>query len=401
MNKKLKMILICIVLLAICVAFTFGQPSMLRYGNRAGCYGFHNVAVGPSPHFASWHRISTDPVLILDNRYQFRFPAQHWLQLQILDPVTGEIVRDLEFPIRSNINTFALADGEDVIAIARGHWIDESGELLLFDLETDNPPKNLTAIERTGFVMWHPNEKVLATIYYPKGYDQGSNIVALYDVNDTNPVQTDTFRLKRVAINRFLGWSNNADVIAVSQLDSVGEIPYFIFLEKGQIEKSLYHESHHHCVTNGQWSPQEPILAFSGTNTETEGWDIFLEAVASPDRADRSLINLTNTSGEDELHPIWSPDGNRVAYVKVYLDAADNRRQELFVIDLNDATYTPIQLTDTLDGPADKPVWLSDDEIAYLSWSLTEHTWSLKNVSLVERESRKIMDIPQVWYKEP
>jgi hypothetical protein len=398
MNTKLRiLVLISSILAIISIVFVFGQSkNLLRYSSANICYGFHHIA---SPQFASWHRINEDPLLILMNRYQFRFPVQHWLQLQIMNPVTGDVKQIVEFPTRSNINAFVLLENQSVIAITRG--FSESAEILLFSLEADGLPERFSTINGAEQVVWHPNAPRLATIYYPEGYDHASNIIALYDVGDMSLSQTDTFSLKRIAISQILGWSNDGQIVAVSQVDRIGEIPYYIFVEMGQIQESLYRESRNNCVSNGQWSPRASVLAFSGTNTETEGWDIFLETVAFPDRADRPLINLTNTPGEDELHPTWSPDGNHLAYVKVYIDAADNRRQELFVIDLNDATYTPIQLTDTPDGLADKPVWLSDDEIAYLSWSLTEHTWSLKNVSLVDHESRKVIDIPQVWYREP
>lgn len=219
-------------------------------------------------------------------------------------------------------------------------------------------------------------------------------------MSGVNPLQTDTFRLKRIAINQILGWSNGGQVIAVSQYDKNGEIPYYIFVDSGRIEKSLYRESLHNCVADGQWSPNKPTLSFSGQNVDTEGWDIFLETVTSPDSREWALVNLTNTPREDEINAVWSPDGKQLAYVKVYKDAADNLRQELFVLDLNDALLTPMQLTDSPEALVDSPWWISDTEIAFLIWSPADRIWSLNIVSLDEREPRKISDIPQLLYRE-
>ncbi len=394
MNRKLKIALIGSILLTILLVFVSRNTSMLRYGNRATCGGTNF-----SSRFASWHRTDADAVLIFRNTKQFRFPTEHWLQLQILNPATGEIEQDIEFPIRSNIRVVTLSENEDVIAITRGFG--ESADTLLFSLKMKNVPERLATIRGAERTVWHSSEQMLAAIYYPEEYEHGSNIIALYDVSGAEPVQTDTFRLKRIAISQILGWSNDGQVIAVSQYDKNGEIPYYIFVDSGRVEKSLYRESLHNCVADGQWSPNEPILSFSGQNEDTEGWDIFLETVASPNSKEWSLVNLTNTPREDEVNVVWSPDGNHLAYVKVYRDAADNLRQELFVLNPNDALPTPIQLTVTPDALVDSPWWISDTEIAYLTWSPAELIWSLNTVSLDEPEPKKIAEIPQLWYSEP
>lgn len=111
---------------------------MLRYGNRAYCIGFHDVSVR-SAGFSSWQRADEDAVLILMNTQQHRFPTEHWLQLQFWNPTIGKVERDVEFPIRSKIGSVALSENEDVLAITRGHWIDSSGEVLLYSLESSQP----------------------------------------------------------------------------------------------------------------------------------------------------------------------------------------------------------------------------------------------------------------------
>lgn len=394
MNTKLKIALIGSILVTILLVFVSSNTSMLRYANRATCGG-----TSFSSRFASWHRTGADAVLIFRNTKQFRFPTEHWLELQILTPATGEIEQDIDFPIRSNVRVVTLSENEDAVAITRGFG--ESADTLLFSLEMKNVPERLATIRGAERAVWHSSQQMLAAIYYPEEYEHASNIITLYDVSGAEPVQTDTFRLKRIAISQILGWSNDGQVIAVSQYDKNGEIPYYIFVDSGRVEKSLYRESHHNCVADGQWSPKEPTLSFSGQNEDTEGWDIFLETVASANSKEWSLINLTNTPHEDEVNAVWSLDGQYLAYVKVYKDAAENQRQELFILNPNDILPTPMQLTDTPNALVNSPWWISDTQIAYLTWSPAELIWSLNTISLDESEPSKITDIPPLWYSEP
>lgn len=375
------------------------QQSLLRYGNRASCVGVHGLH---SAHlFASWHRINDADMLIFENTQRSRFPTQHWLQLQALNPETGEVEKDISFPVRSNIRDFTFFEAKDLIAITRDYG--ESAETSVYSLGTGEQLERIAVIERAVRVTWHPDELLLAAIHYPKGYDQGSNIIALFDVSGATPVLTREFELKDVAIAHNLGWSGDGQIIAVSLYDPVGEIPYYIFPENEVVVQSLFHRSRHNCVTDVRWAPDKQEIVFSGDNDALDGWDIFRESVAPAGSEGRSLVNLTNSAGEDEYGVSWSPDGKEIVYVKVYEESADDLRQELFILEVNGRFASPVQLTDTPGEFETNPLWIAKEKIAYLSWNPDGASWSLKTISLVGTgtEPETVLEIPREWYRLP
>ena len=67
---------------------------------------------------------------------------------------------------------------------------------------------------------------------------------------------------------------------------------------------------------------------------------------------------------------------------------------------LDDLSSGPFQLTNTLDEFESNPIWLSQSEIAYLSWRPGEGSWFLNILSTSEggTASRRVMEIPSSWY---
>jgi len=212
-----------------------------------------------------------------------------------------------------------------------------------------------------------------------------------------------THELEYSNIREVLGWSGNGEIIAVSQYSENGAIPYYLYVEEGVLERSLFHAAFHNCVIDADWAPEEQTIAFSGDNDMLDGWDVFLETVAPAGSEERSLTNVTNTPGADEFNVAWSPDGSKIAYTKASYDSARNLRQELHLINLGDYSSLPIQLTDTLEEFEANPLWIAEDRIAYLSWHPAQATWTLKAQSIggAAGEVETIFEVPRGWYYHP
>jgi dipeptidyl aminopeptidase/acylaminoacyl peptidase len=102
-------------------------------------------------------------------------------------------------------------------------------------------------------------------------------------------------------------------------------------------------------IMSPAWSPDGSRIAFTADSRESGHFDIFTV------QADGSgLVNLTNSSDEEEMYPAWSPDGTRLAFMSASLAGA----VELTILDLNSLTRSlaPHKMT----GWEDSPVWSPD-----------------------------------------
>lgn len=374
-------------------------PYLKRYGNSYYCLGtFDSGSYSRGYHFPVqakdaqmilfWHEAS--------NAFILKDAAT---VLHMLDATGMEETEQINNePIRRSVYV-TLAENYDVAAftVSTGNI----GHVLVYPFDEEEQERQSIVIERATLTAWHPSIQSLAAIYHPEGYESSSNIVALFEITDLTAVLTRTYTLESIDIGEILGWSSDGQVIAVSQYDKIGLIPYYLFLEDGAVRKSLYDTSANNCVFDAQWSPTEQEIIFTGESNATEGWDIFLEEVAPREGKGGSLINLTSTPGEDERNAAWSPSGEQIVYMKGYEDTTGDLHQELFVIDVNNTNLPPIQLTDTLEEFETNPMWISDTEIAYLSWSPTRLAWSLNTISIADHVSKRLMEIPTSWYQQP
>jgi Tol biopolymer transport system component len=262
--------------------------------------------------------------------------------------------------------------------------------------EKDRP----LVIDGASTPVWHPAEDKIAAIYYPDEERYGSNTVAIIAVEEDGYRIVETHELKRLDIADVFDWSSGGNVIALAQYDRLGSVIYYLFVEAREAKRSLFYTNDLTCVLDAQWSPTSDVLAFSAENSATEGQDIFLERVPSDNRREWSLVNVTQSPGQDERNVTWSPDGTRIAFVKAFVDDQGAFRQELYLVDVEDDSLLQVQLTDTEDQYETDPMWLSDSEIAYLSWDREQLTWSLSKVSVADHRIEQIMEIPTSWYEK-
>jgi TolB protein len=121
------------------------------------------------------------------------------------------------------------------------------------------------------------------------------------------------------------------------------------------------------CQASPDWAPGSNQLAFVA-NPEIQ-WDMFIQEQGStrPRRA-------VHTERIDEYQPSWSHDGRHLAYVGVEVDSDDSLIQDIYT--LNVSTGEILRLTDSEGEHESLPLWSPrGDKLAYLS--LKDNQWYL------------------------
>jgi Tol biopolymer transport system component len=306
---------------------------------------------------------------------------------------TGKIGQINATPLRNGVG-LTLSEANRAAAVTTGYassifFFQQTGELI-----------EPILIERANSAIWRPTANIIATRYYPDEILYGSNTVALFALESDGYRLIETYDLKRLAITDVFDWSSSGNVIALSQYDRLGSVIYYLFVEDGEAKRSLFYTNDRTCVLDAQWSPADEVLAFSAENSATEGQDIFLERVPSDNRREWSLVNVTQSPGQDERNVTWSPNGTRIAFVKAFEDEKGVFRQELFMVNVGGESLEQVEVTDTENQFETDPMWISDSEIAFLSWDNEQSTWSLNKVSIANNEIEQIMQIPESWYEK-
>ena len=386
------LIVVFVLLLAAC-----GSGSLIRYGNRAVCVGHLGAGAEaasrgyPFPIRAryaemviGWHQASKAFILNDDN-------------------TTVQVIRMNSTVTTSQLTGTGLALAKTDSLLATNAVFGDLPAVLISNFEDDSPPDGTIRIVKAASPAWHPSGPLLSVIYFPDSDQQYSDLVAIVDLASSSTTPMEVIRTNHLAIAENLGWSTTGDIIAISQYDSNGLVPYYLFGDLAKTVRSGFSSSQNNCVLDAQWSPKENILAFSGTNSSMQGWDIMLETIATLEGAESSLINLTNTPFEDEISSAWSPTGRQIAFVKAWVDPNSELRQDLYVVELDELESPLFQVTDTLIEYETSPMWISDTEIAYLSWVPDEPAWYLKVLSVAEPEGEPeiILRLPESWYRAP
>lgn len=295
----------------------------------------------------------------------------------------------------NNLGTYALsrADGALDMEVTEVHAYDpvslEEGSLL-------------DRILRLELPAWHPTEQVLAGKYY-NADAFASNIIAIFDTTRSAETPVALLDLDWSDVGRVLGWSGDGQMIAANQFRKSGLTPVYIDRETGAFAVSSLNNGFNNCVTDGEWSPNDRTFAFPGQVDSADGYDIYIEKVGSVEEGQSELVNLTNTPKEDEQGLSWSPDGRQVAFFRGYLDESGTYQQELARISVDQDPNESIQLTFTDEEFETAPLWISANEIAYLSWDYPQSKWFLRTLSVTspEQQPRRVMEIPDSWYRTP
>lgn len=396
MIRRNLMVVICLFIVLL-VSVTCLRHDPLRYGNSYNCGGyFTSNSNRLDEDFFSAHRAIPSNVIAQghshSNSVAFTDEASSLYAASSLYVWHQAAPEDLEQVGTRLLRRTSLSLGQNynLAAVSRGPGYSSKTSLLEFG---DGEPRNQkTGIQHIRGAVLHPSQLLLAGNYYPEENDH-SSIIAVFDLTNDDPLPVATYTLNYNP-DRVFGWSSNGEIIAVSGDDPKGLIMHYIHTGSGAIEQSHFQDPGS-CVADAVWAPNDQMIVFSGESTAD--WDLYLESVASKDDNDGSLLKLTNTPEVDERYAAWSPKGDSIVYVKTYTDIDNRVRQELFLIDISDLEAEPVQLTDTLDEYETGPMWITEDEIFYLSVSVPEQKFLLKSISVSDRETQTLYVIPEEW----
>jgi len=115
------------------------------------------------------------------------------------------------------------------------------------------------------------------------------------------------------------------------------------------------------------WSPDGERIAYV-SETLLSGWDIYVKTVGG--LGSRRLTHDSYKIVEGD--PIWSPDGSRILFTNTQLLGLDGQaigetKTDIYLIDLEENTI--VNLTGSTRSPQPDPVWSPDGErIAYVSF---------------------------------
>ncbi|MBX7253564.1 MAG: hypothetical protein K1X50_16410 [Candidatus Promineofilum sp.] len=379
---------------------------MIRYGYQTSrCHGytdsslFYHVRGYSIPLFpgdadmeAAWHE-NSQAIILRDRRANLhRISLSEPVQIVDFDAgVTGG--SGLSLSKRYPLAAFWVYLGQ------AGTWIH------IQDFSDSGSAITLKELPQLGQPALHPGERVVAGLIYSETPDgsRTSNVVGVFELLDDGAKPRATFELEPNEILKVFGWSAGGEVIAVAQTEKRGVIPFYIFTESGQIKRSQLGMG---CALSTDWSPLETRLLYSATNdTDVDDagrdWDLYMETMGPRPEDAFSLQQLTDTSTADEIAAVWSGDGRSIAYARASADETEALWQDLFAIYMDDPTYTPQRLTATADEYETNPMWLSDNEIAYLSWASNENTWYLKRLVINELGATPttVLKLPESWYQ--
>jgi dipeptidyl aminopeptidase/acylaminoacyl peptidase len=117
-----------------------------------------------------------------------------------------------------------------------------------------------------------------------------------------------------------------------------------------------------------QWSPDGGWIAFTSNRTQTQMGD--------EDRSDNSDIlvipadggearNLTSFNSGPDRGPVWSPEGDRIAFTGSLIENSGAGQNDLFVVSLDGGA--PHNLTENLDYSVSGAQWSTDGQYIYFS----------------------------------
>ena len=244
---------------------------------------------------------------------------------------------------------------------------------------------------------WHATEPMIAFSSLSESSEPNrTDQVAVVNL-ETGLSSRQEFEL-RYTVSHIQGWSYDGRVLAIAQETPSGLRPTYLYLDDNEFTVSEFSQFDGNCVQDGSMSPQKNRLLFSGTTWHKPNYDLYFEEFDSQPQNDTLLVNLTNSPTEDDLMPAWSPNGERIVFVKAYVNESGTYIQDLYLISDLESGPVIAPLTHSEGQHRDAlPFWLSEDEVVYFSWSIQELHWKIERVNLIDKNIHTIAIIPDVW----
>jgi len=196
---------------------------------------------------------------------------------------------------------------------------------------------------------WSPDNGTLAYLIYDPS---GDFKLRLFNLENPDSPVAHPYE----AVDNFI-WSPDGQMIAYSS-KAVDQLNVYLFDLRNNQSVRLIMTGSHRPIS---WSPDGLFLALESSN---DGYETsFIEIIDIVTQQSTTL-----TTGElCEARPVWSPDGQKIAYLTQTTPEIDKFNWDLFILDRT--TGQSYQLTSTLGAMEYDLVWsLDGQQLAVTSW---------------------------------
>jgi len=230
-------------------------------------------------------------------------------------------------------------------------------DIYLMDVETGESERIIDGQQSPDFeslfllrpgLAWSPTGSHIAIV----AKKHGKNALFLYDIIEREVEREYVFDLDAIFTPT---WSPDGERMAmVGLMDGWSDI-YIVALEDGALTR-LTHDPYDE--RDPDWSPAEPLLAFSSDRRTTEleyddstAFDYGPYNLYTVDVDTRAVAQLTDHDAQDE-YAAWSPDGSQILFVSERSGVGN-----MYLLDASGGGPTPV--TDSLTG-AQQIDWSAD-----------------------------------------
>jgi Tol biopolymer transport system component len=225
-------------------------------------------------------------------------------------------------------------------------------EIYTMNIDGTNPTRLTNSPQDKDAPMWSPVP--IGGVYKISFLKETSNNIFnifTIDADGSNEQQITHFTTSGVYVGIPAFWSPDGTKLLFVKNNDI-----YVINADGTNEQNLTNSSIPEIFAT--WSPNGKI-AYSGVSQVTNSFDIFLRETDS--NGNVNITNLTNTSNnEDELLPTWSPDGNKILFLKRFGPNIGDP-VDVFEIDISQQLYNLRQITTSGDIDESWPAFYSPD----------------------------------------
>lgn len=193
---------------------------------------------------------------------------------------------------------------------------------------------------------------VLALFSFVSAFAQAANPAIVTDpahIVARNKLDIQPLSVDKLYMTRFVGdceWSpDNKQVAFVSNITGRNNI-WIVPAEGGWPNQLTVSNQRQSSIT---WAPNGRWIAYQSDYDGNEQWDIFLVSPRSG-----QVLNITNTAEISEENPLWSPDGEFLAYT---VKPKDSPTHEIDIMEVATKKVRHITVNTTKDLSNFNPVW--------------------------------------------
>ncbi|HSH05216.1 MAG TPA: hypothetical protein VLL52_22060 [Anaerolineae bacterium] len=184
-------------------------------------------------------------------------------------------------------------------------------------------------------------------------------------------LESDSVNIHQVMDVSFspVSWMSDGQGLVGYNLQSSSEDLYYLDINTDELTQLT---SPPYCVHDAIVSPVNNQIVFRSGHDKN--WDLFL----LDENGDTNSLTRTQS---DEREPVWSPDGQQIAFIRFERITKEKIRQDIYILDIDSGEERAlVQTSDMLEAA---PRWSPDGKyIAFLSIEDEKQEWTLNIVSV-------------------